>query len=277
LLLHYSRVREDHDLASKFAAEFIQKLHCIALQQGGDVIMCSSCFMQVIWCGHDTSEDSGHVVCRAAQCAMCMLKAVDDSLCSMKLSFVVSVGALSQVQSGGESGKFVWSIAGAAFASAQRCSSLLRPGAVILTPEAWASVKNPDIISSIPAGSFGARLIRELFCKISLPVSINRVIRPAAQDMLPEWPDRKLALVGMYMCAPLASKLHEPLLLDIFDGTKRAITCVVVCLQDICADFSRSQESLLFTPNTSASQHFPTKFEVNSSVSSMQSPNSSDR
>lgn len=248
LLVIFSRVSEEHDMASKFSADFMKKMHSTALQQGGDVILCTATFMQVIWCGHDTSEDTGHVVCRAAQCATEIKKAVEDTLGSMKISFIVSVGSMSQVQSGGESGKYVWSLAGSATLAAQRCVPLLRLGAVVLTPEAWACIQRPSLITAEPVGSFGARLLVDFLPKISIPVSINRIIRPAVQDMLPEWPDRKLALVGMYMCAPLASKLQEPLLLSIFDGTKRLVTCVIVCIPDIAAEFSRAQESLLFGP-----------------------------
>lgn len=249
LLVIFSRVSEENDLASKFSGDFIKKMHTAALQQGGDVILCTSSFMQVIWCGHDTSEDAGHVVCRAAQCAFEIKKAVEkDGLGSMKISFIVSVGSMSQVQSGGESGKYVWALAGAATLAAQRCVPLLRTGAVVVAPEAWLCIQRPESINSQPVGSFGAHMLCDFFPKISIPVSINRIIRPAAQDMLPEWPDRKLALVGMYMCAPLASKLQEPLLLSIFDGTKRSVTCAVVCVPDIAADFSRAQESLLFSP-----------------------------
>ena len=256
LVVHFSRV-DDNDLASRDCAEFLQKVHAVALAQGGDIILCTSCFMQVIWCGHDTSEDTGHVVCRAAQCAIAILKATEAA--SMKISFIVSVGSLSQVQSGGESGKYVWSLAGIATLAAQRCVPLLLQGAVIITPEAWACIAQKGITSE-PAGNFGAHLLldHQHFPKISIPLSINRIIRPAAQDMLPEWPDRKLALVGMYMCAPLTSKLQEPLLLNIFDGAKRTVTCVIVCLSDIAADFSRAQESLFFSPaNTTPSHNFP--------------------
>lgn len=259
LLVIFSRVSEEHDLASKFSADFIKKVHATALHQGGDVIMCTSSFMQVIWCGHDTSEDAGHVVCRAAQCAVEMKRAVEDSLASMKISFIVSVGSLSQVQSGGESGKYVWSLAGASLSAVQRCLPLLRMGAVLLTPDAWSFIPHPELIRTLAVGDFGAHLLQDFLPRISIPVSINRVVRPAAQDMLPEWPDRKLALVGMYMCAPLTSKLQEPLLLSIFDGTKRLVTCVIVCLPDINADFSRAHESLLFSPVAAGSgfPHFP--------------------
>lgn len=271
LLVVFSRMSEEHDFASKFYADFMKKMHCAALQQGGDIIMCTSTFMQVIWCGHDTSEDTGHVVCRAAQCAIEIKKAVEDALGSIKLSFVVSVGSMSQVQSGGESGKYIWSLAGSATLAAQRCVPLLRLGAIVVTPEAWACIQRPTLITSEPVGSFGARLLMDFFPKISIPVSINRIVRPAAQDMLPEWPDRKLALVGMYMCAPLTSKLQEPLLLNIFDGTKRLVTCVIICIPDIAADFSRAQETLLFGPMLSGSsfQHVPTtKPNPNSSTDS---------
>jgi tetratricopeptide (TPR) repeat protein len=271
LLVIFSRFSEEHDLASKFFAEFMKKMHSAALHQGGDVIMCTSTFMQVIWCGHDTSEDSGHVVCRAAQCALEIKKAVEDSLGSIKLSFIVTVGSMSQVQSGGESGKYIWSLAGSATLSAQRCLPLLRVGAIIMSPEAWACIQRPSLVTSESVGSFGARLLVDFFPKISIPVSINRIVRPAAQDMLPEWPDRKLALVGMYMCAPLTSKLQEPLLLNIFDGTKRSATCVIVSIPDIAADFSRSQETLLFSPmhHASSLSHVPAaKPNINSSTDS---------
>ncbi|MBM3274224.1 MAG: adenylate/guanylate cyclase domain-containing protein, partial [Candidatus Sericytochromatia bacterium] len=158
-----------------YFGQLIEIIHA----HGGDVAKFAGDAMLVVWPDVAQAGTPGELTCRAAQCALALQRevGVSETIPGAPLSLHCAIGAgeMAMAHIGGVYGRWEFVVTGTALVSMGGAAHLSKTGEVVLTPDAWALLRDRATGDELEEG-----------CVRLTDVQTGFPPRPASDFVLPE-------------------------------------------------------------------------------------------